>query len=414
MAKKIYGLIGGTLKHSYSVLLHRELGNGAYRLFELAPAELAGFLGRSDLGGVNVTIPYKETVLQFCDTLSPEATETGSVNTILRRADGSLAGFNTDIYGLEQAARRAGISFEGRKVVIFGSGGASLTAQYVARRGGARKVAVISRSGPDSYENLSRHHDAGVLINATPLGMYPHNGTAAANAAPFRECTALLDLVYNPRRTALLMQAEALGIPCSDGLPMLVAQAKAAAELFFGEAIDDREIERIISKLRRETTNIVLIGMPGSGKSAVGLSLGEITGREVIDIDAAIVREKGCSIAEIFAASGEGEFRRLERRLTAAAGKERGKIIATGGGVVIDEQNYPSLRQNGRIYHLRRDPALLAREGRPLSERADLEALYRERRPLYRRFRDAVIDNSGTLEECAAAVWRDFRENTCD
>lgn len=412
MGKKIYGLIGRTLKHSYSVPLHRELGNSAYRLFELEPSELAGFLGRSDLGGVNVTIPYKEAVCKFCDTLSPEAEATGSVNTIVRRADGSLAGFNTDIYGLHYMMRRAGASSGGKKVVAFGSGGASRTAQYVARRGGAREVAVISRSGPDSYDNLSRHRDAGMLINATPLGMYPHTGAAAADLSLFPECTAVLDLVYNPRRTALIMQAEALGIPCTDGLPMLVAQAKKAAELFLGRAVDDSEIERIILKLRRETTNIVLIGMPGCGKSVVGLTLGEITGRGIIDIDEEIVREKGCSIAGIFAAYGEGEFRRLERRLTAAAGKERGKIIVTGGGVVKDERNYPSLHQNGRIYHLRRDLTLLAREGRPLSIKADLGALYRERRPLYRRFRDAVIDNSGTPAEAAAAIWRDFNEDT--
>lgn len=415
MGPKIYGLIGRRLKHSYSGPIHRELGNSAYRLIELEPEELAGFLGRADLGGVNVTIPYKRDVIRFCDTLSPAARQIGSVNTIVRTAAGALAGFNTDACGLDYMAGRAGISFAGKKVVIFGSGGASLTAQHVAHRGGARKVAVISRSGKNSYENLSRHHDAAVLINTTPVGMYPDTGVSVADAAPFTKCTGILDLVYNPRRTALIMQAEALKIPCSDGLPMLVAQAKAAAELFMDTEIDESEIERIIRKLRRDMTNIVLVGMPGCGKNTVGLALSKMTGREIIDVDAEIVKKGGRSIPEIFAASGEAEFRRLEREATAGAGKESGKIIITGGGVVKDERNYPSLHQNGRIYHLLRELSLLAREGRPLSEKADLEAMFRERLPLYERFRDAAIDNNaGTPEQTAAAIWRDFHEHSGD
>lgn len=414
MGANIYGLIGRTLKHSYSVPIHRELGNSEYRLIELEPDGLAGFLGRDDLGGLNVTIPYKRDVMKFCDMLSPEAREIGSVNTIVPSTGGALAGFNTDAYGLEYMAKRAGIPFSGKKVLIFGSGGASLTAQYVARRGGAREVVVISRSGKNNYENLSRHDDAAVLINTTPVGIYPDTGIAVADAAQFTRCSGILDLIYNPRRTALIMQAEALKIPCSDGLPMLVAQAKAAAELFSEVEIDDSEIERIIEKLRREMTNIVLVGMPGCGKSTVGLALAKMTGRQVIDVDAEIVEKTGCAIPEIFAVSGETEFRRLEREATAAAGKENGKIIITGGGVVRDERNYPSLHQNGRIYHLMRELSLLAREGRPLSEKADLEAMFRERLPLYERFRDAAVDNTGTPAETAAAIWRDFNEHSGD
>ena len=414
MGSKVYGLIGRTLKHSYSVPIHRELGNSTYRLFELEPGELAPFLGREELGGVNVTIPYKRHVLQFCRRLSPEARETGSVNTILRTADGALSGFNTDVYGLEYMARRAGIALGGEKVLIFGSGGASQTAQYAARRSGAREVVVISRRGENNYANLSRHHDAGVLINTTPVGMYPHTSLSAVDAAPFTRCKAILDLIYNPRRTALLMQAEALGIPCTGGLPMLAAQAKAAAELFLDISIDEKEIERITGNIRLNMTNIVLVGMPGCGKNTVGESLAAPAGREIIDVDAEIVREAGRSIPEIFAASGEAEFRRLERKITARVGKESGKIIITGGGVVTDERNYPSLHQNGRIYHLLRDLSLLPRQGRPLSERADLEAMQRERLPLYERFRDAAVENSGTPEEAAATIWRDFNAHSGD
>ncbi len=414
MGGRIYGLIGRTLKHSYSVPIHRELGNSAYRLIELEPEELAAFLGRDDLGGVNVTIPYKRAVVRLCSVLSAEAQETGSVNTIVCRSRGGLAGYNTDVCGLEYMARRVGISFGGKKVVVFGSGGASLAAQYAARRGGAEEVVVISRSGSENYGNLPRHYDAGVLINATPVGMYPDTGAAAVDLTPFRECSGLLELIYNPRRTALLMQAGLLGIPRSDGLPMLVAQAGTAAELFFGKAAEGPELERIIGKLRREMTNIVLIGMPGCGKNTVGLALAELTGREIVDLDAEIVKEAGCSIPEIFAASGEAGFRRLEREAAAEAGRESGKIIITGGGVVTDERNYPSLHQNGRIYHLLRDAALLPREGRPLSAKTDLEAMQRERLPLYERFRDAAVENSGTPEEAAAAIWRDFNAHSGD
>lgn len=414
MGGKIYGLIGRKLTHSFSVPVHRELGNSAYRLIELEPEALAGFLSRGDLGGVNVTIPYKRKVMEFCDRLSPEARESGSVNTLVPSGSGALAGFNTDAYGLDYMARRAGVRLKGAKVLIFGSGGASLTAQYLARRSGAREVVVISRTGRENYENLSRHGDAGVLINATPVGMYPHNGAAVVDASLFSGLSGVLDLVYNPRRTALLMQAERLKLPCSDGLPMLVAQAKAAAELFFGTAIAGGEMERIIGKMRRELTNIVLIGMPGCGKSTVGLALSRLSGRELIDLDEVIVREAGRSIPEIFAASGEKAFRRFEGEAAAAAGKECGKIIVTGGGVVKEEQNYPSLRQNGRLYHLWRDPALLAREGRPLSEKGDLEAMARERLPLYERFRDAVIDNTGTPDGVAAQIWRDFNAHSGD
>ncbi len=414
MGKKIYGLIGRKLTHSFSVPVHRELGNSAYRLIGLEPEALAAFLSRGDLGGLNVTIPYKRTVMEFCDRLSPVAHESGSVNTLVPASSGALVGYNTDAYGLDYMVRRAGISFKGAKVLIFGSGGASLTAQYLARRSGAREVVVISRSGRENYGNLSRHRDAGVLLNATPVGMYPHNGAVVADISLFNRLSGVLDLIYNPRRTALIMQAERLKLPCSDGLPMLVAQAKAAAELFFGTAIAGEEVERIIGQMRRELTNIVLIGMPGCGKSTVGQALSRLSGRAVIDLDEVLAREAGLSIPEIFAASGEAAFRRLEREAAAAAGKECGKLIVTGGGVVKDERNYPSLRQNGRLYHLRRDPALLARAGRPLSEKGDLAAMARERLPHYERFRDAVIDNKGTPEEVAARIWRDFNAHSGD
>jgi shikimate dehydrogenase len=414
MGERVYGLLGRKLGHSWSVPIHEALGCEGYRLIELEPEELAPFLRRADIGGLNVTIPYKRDVMPLCGEIDPAAADIGSVNTIVRGADGVLRGYNTDIDGFIYMARRAGITLAGKKVVVLGTGGASLTAQAAARRAGAREIAVISRSGPDNYGNLHRHADAEVLVNTTPVGMYPGNGAAAVDLTAFPACRGVLDVVYNPRRTALLLQAEALGIPCCDGLPMLVAQAKRAEEHFTGRAIADSENERILSQLRREMGNIVLIGMPGCGKSTVGRLLSDLTGREAVDIDQQIALRAGCSIPEIFARGGEAEFRALEREETARAGALTGKILLTGGGAVKTPENYGALRQNGRIYHLLRDLGTLPTDGRPLSQGADLQAMWRQREPLYRRFRDVTMDNNGPAEDTAAAIWRDFCEHSGD
>ena len=406
--ERIYGLVGRKLGHSYSVPIHRALGNEAYALYELEPEALGAFLSRPDIGGLNVTIPYKRDVMAYCNELDETARQIGSVNTIVRRADGTLKGYNTDAYGLNYLARRAHISFAGRKVVVFGSGGASLTAQAVAKAGGARAVVVVSRSGESNYNNLERHADAEVLINTTPLGMVPNTGVMPADPALFPDCKSVLDLVYNPRRTALLLRAEELNIPCADGLGMLVAQAKAAEELFFDRAIDDGENEHILRLLRQSMQNIVLIGMPGSGKTTVGAALGELTRRRVIDLDEQIVRVAGKSIPEIFADSGEAAFRALEREQAQVWGRESGLVLVCGGGIVKDEHNYPALRQNGRIYQITRETTRLAREGRPLSAHADLDAMQRERAPLYRRFRDVEIANDASPEDAARRIWEDY------
>ena len=414
MGEKIYGLLGRKLGHSWSVPIHKALGCGGYRLIELEPEELAGFLAREDIGGLNVTIPYKRDVMPLCGVIDPAARAIGSVNTIVRDPDGTLRAYNTDAAGFCWMARRAGISFSGKKAVILGSGGASLTAQAMAKQLGAREIAVISRSGENNYHNLSRHADADIVVNTTPVGTYPDVGKAAADLRNFPRCSGVLDVVYNPRRTALLLQAEELGIPCSDGLPMLVAQAAAAEEHFFSRSIPDSENERILSQLRRDTQNIVLIGMPGSGKTTVGQALAALTGREAIDIDAAVTARAGRPIPEIFAREGEAAFRALEREETAAAGKLSGKIILTGGGVVKDPANYPALHQNGRIYELSRALEKLPSDGRPLSQGTDLRDLYAQRAPLYARFRDAWIDNNGAVADTAAAIWRDFCEHSGD
>lgn len=408
MHERIYGLLGRTLKHSYSVPIHRALGNENYALYELEPEALGVFLNRADICGLNVTIPYKRDVMAYCDILDETARSIGSVNTIVRRADGKRAGYNTDAYGLGYLAKHAGIALNGKKVVILGSGGASLTAQYVANTGGASEIIVVSRHGADNYDTLARHSDAQVIIHATPVGMYPHTGEAAVDLFLFPACEGVLDLIYNPRRTALLLQAEALGIPCADGLPMLVAQAKAAEELFFNRSIPEQENERILRLLRRNTQNIVLIGMPGSGKTTIGTALSQLTDRRAVDLDEEITRAAGMPIPEIFSRFGEEAFRAMEREQAETWGKESGLILITGGGIVKDARNDPALRQNGRVYEIQRDTGLLPREGRPLSQGADLAALQRERAPLYARLRDASIPNDTTPEDAAARIWQDF------
>ena len=412
MAAPLFGLIGETLKHSWSVPIHHALGCSDYRLYELRPEELEAFLKENAIGGLNVTIPYKKAVIPFCSELDPYAAAIGSVNTLVPDGKGGLKGYNTDAIGFSYIAKRAGISFRDAKVVILGTGGTSLTAQAVVRNEGAKEQVIVSRTGENNYQNLPAHYDADVLVNTTPVGMYPHNGECLADLKKFTRLRGVLDVIYNPIRTALLLQAEQLGIPRGNGLPMLTAQAVAAEERFFGTKIDDAEIERIAAMLRRDMMNIVLIGMPGSGKSTVGKALAERTGRAVIDIDAEITRTAGCSIPDLFRDQGEAAFRAMETEAVRLAGKETGKIIITGGGVVTREENYAPLRQNGWICQLERDLKLLPIDGRPVSQKTPAAELYRQRAPLYAAFRDAAADNNGTVAETVETIWRDFCEST--
>ena len=404
MGEKVYGLLGRKLGHSWSAPIHAALGCADYRLIELEPEELGAFLAREDIGGLNVTIPYKRDVMAYCDVLDPMAEAIGSVNTLVRRADGKLYGYNTDAAGFCFMAQRAGIGFAGKKTLVLGSGGASRTAAACAKRLGAREVVVISRSGENNYTNLGRHADTERIVNTTPVGMYPNNGAAAVDLTAFPTCAGVLDLIYNPRRTALLLQAESLGIPCAGGLYMLVAQAKRSCEVFTDTVIDDAEILRIHRLLRQEMENVVLIGMPGSGKSTIAALLAERLHRPVLDSDAQVVETAGMSIPDIFAAGGEDAFRARETAALAELGKRSGAVLATGGGSICREENYPHLHQNGTIFWLQRDLALLPKDGRPISQRSDLAALYAQRAPLYARFADAVIDNNGTPEETVRKI----------
>nr|WP_325186226.1 shikimate kinase [uncultured Oscillibacter sp.] len=414
MDGKIYGLLGRKLGHSWSVPIHRALGCGGYRLIELEPEALEGFLRREDIGGLNVTIPYKRDVMKFCDVLDPAAETIGSVNTLVRRG-GKLCGYNTDIDGFLYMLRRADITLAEKHVVILGSGGASLTAQAAAKREGARSVAVISRAGPDNYENLpARHAGAQVLINTTPVGMWPDMAGSPVDLSSLPHLEAAADVIYNPGRTDLLLQAEALGLAWAGGLPMLVQQAKRAEELFFGRPVPDGETEKLIAQLRRDQTNLVLVGMPGCGKTTVGRCLARLSGRPLADLDGEIVQRAGKPIPEIFAREGEGAFRDLESQVLAEVCAQGGQVIATGGGAVLRPENRAAMRRTGRVYFLRRDLSALPTDGRPLSQRGSLEEMYRVRKPLYGETADTVMDNSAAPEETAKQIWRDFCEDSGD
>ena len=398
------GLLGKTLGHSYSPQIHAQLGEYSYELFEKQPEELENFLRHGEFDALNVTIPYKKAVLPYCAVLSDAVKAIGSANTLVRQPDGTLFADNTDAFGFSCIADECGVDIAGKKALVFGSGGASVTAQYVLKERGAREVVVVSRTGEHNYENLAEHADAEILVNTTPLGMYPNNGASPADLTRFPRCAAVLDVVYNPARTALLLQAEALGIPHAGGLLMLVAQAKRASELFTGSAIADTRIGEIYRTLAVQMQNIVLVGMPGCGKSSIGTLLAEKLDRPFLDADAEIEKAAGMPIPEFFKLYGEAAFRELESRVLAELGKRSGAVIATGGGAVLREENYAALHQNGTIVWLTRDLARLPIDGRPVSQATSLDALYAARKARYERFADHIIDNNGAPDATVRAI----------
>ena len=407
-----YGLIGAKLGHSYSVPIHAQLGDYDYRLYERTEAEFIDLLRRRDFKGLNVTIPYKVLAYGRCEALSDAAREVGCVNTLVVRPDGSLYGHNTDIGGFIAMTGRAGVAIAGKKAVILGSGGTSLTARAACRRLGAREIVTVSRKGPVDYDALYRDHaDAQVLINTTPVGMYPNNGARPAEISRLPALEGVLDVIYNPNRTALVLDAEARGIPASGGLYMLVAQAREAAELFTGRRIPETETARIHGLLRREALNAVLIGMPGCGKSTVGRALAARMGRPFVDCDGEIERRAGKPIPEIFARDGEAAFRELEAAVIADVCREKGRVIATGGGAVLRGENVRAMRQNGAVLLLERDIASLSMDGRPLSRSLDaLREMRQVRGPLYCAAADAAIDNNAAPEDAVARAEEAFYE----
>lgn len=401
-----YGLVGTRLAHSLSPMIHAMLAPYRYDLFTLTPDDLAAFVRRPGLGGLNVTMPFKRDVLPMCDALSPEAARIGSVNTLVHGLNGGITGYNTDYAGFAAMADAAGVTLTGRKVVVLGSGGTARTVQAVCEDRGARAVVIVSRAGAAHYGNLDLHADAQVLVNTTPVGMTPDQDSQPVSLDGFSRLEGVLDVVYAPLRTRLVLAARRRSIPALGGLTMLVRQAAASATLFTEEDIPTERADATLAAVRTAVENIVLIGMPGCGKSCVGAALAAWTGRPLIDTDEEIVRRFGKPIPRIFAEDGEAAFRAAEREALAAASGRTGVIIATGGGSVLSEENRTLLAMNGRCIHLRRPLSLLAVAGRPLS--VDVAALAQARMPVYNACADAAVDNDGTIDAAARRVWEVF------
>ncbi len=407
----MYELIGRTLGHSYSPGIHQAFGKYEYGLRCLEPEQLGEYILHGQWQGLNVTIPYKKDVMQYLDRIDHSASRIGCVNTILREGDG-LIGYNTDYTGFLAMADRAGVDFKDKKVLILGTGATSLTVETAVLDRGAAKVVHTSRRGEPgtvSYEQAREITDIQVIVNATPVGMYPNVADTILELDAFDNLEGVLDVIYNPVRSGLVQQAQARGIPAAGGLYMLVGQAAEACRLWTGEVPDNAE--QVFCQLLRDKTNLVLVGMPGSGKTTVATALSELTGRTVVDTDQEIVKKAAMSIPEIFAKYGEAGFRDIETQVLEQVCRESGQIVATGGGAPLREVNRQIIKCNSRVYLIRRDMDSLDRQGRPLSAGADLQQMWNVRRPAYMAVCDAEADNNGTAVDCAGRIWEDYLEN---
>lgn len=429
MTNEKYGLIGKTLVHSYSKEIHEALGRYQYQLFSLAEDEMPDFINARDFRGLNVTIPYKKDVIPLCDEVTELARGIGAVNTLfwknasgtgssesINQKDKILVGHNTDYEGFLYAASRAGIDFEGKGVLILGTGGTSLMARRAAADQNAAKIYIASRHPETDPPSGSQIQDAGILstvsydqlpeiadsidviVNTTPVGTFPNNMQQVIRLKDFPGCQAVIDVIYNPFKTALLLEAEKLGLKCTNGLPMLVAQATAAAGYFLGTpGAFQKENQRIIKSMKQQMGNIVLIGMPGTGKSLIGKLLAELTGKTLQDTDAKIEEEAKMTIPEIFEKEGEAGFRDRESAVCKKLGKERNLIIATGGGAILRPENVDALRQNGTLVHITRSIDKLPTRGRPLSKNIEaLKKMEAQRMPLYKAAADITFRNNYT------------------
>ncbi|MBQ3116489.1 MAG: AAA family ATPase [Clostridia bacterium] len=395
--KSRYGLIGKTLKHSFSKGIHNRLGKYDYELYPLREDQLNEFALDKKISGFNVTIPYKTDIIEYLTEIDQRAKDIGAVNTVVRKKKG-LKGYNTDFDGMVYMLNSANITLKDKVVMILGSGGTSKTAEAVAKHLGAKRVFKVSRSGEINYQNYNSQTDVQVIINTTPVGMFPNNYDAPVDLSGFDRLEGVADVVYNPMLTMLCFNAKNRGLKHVNGLAMLVAQAKFASEKFKGRPIADTKIDEIIREMKSKSTNVVLVGMPGSGKSTIAKEVAKRLKRQFIDTDKEIEKKAGMSIPDIFSEYGEGRFREIEKQVLREVGAMTGKVIATGGGVVKDSENLYPLKSNGIIFWIKRDATKLVTKGRPLSK--DLETvkkLYEERKDKYLAFSDHQIDNDGEL-----------------
>ncbi len=407
-SQKRCGLLGEHLDHSFSPLIHNMLSDYDYKTYEVEPEKLEAFVKNGGLDAFNVTIPYKKAVIPFLDEISPEAELIGAINVITRK-NGRLYGYNTDYFGFAYMLDSANISVKGKKALLIGNGGAAATVKAVLTDRGVGEIITVN-SKNNTRENLTLHLDASVIINSSPVGMYPNNRISPVDLSIFKNCEAVLDIVYNPAKTQLMLDAEARGITAVGGLSMLVAQAARGFELFTDEKYEDGIIEKIIDKISRDTQNIILIGMPSCGKSTIGNIISKTLSRQFLDADDEFKSMHGITPADAINTLGEPAFRDMESATIAELGKLSGVIIATGGGAVTRKENYPSLHQNGIIVYIKRDIDKLSTEGRPLSQRSSLNELFNRRKALYEEFADMTVENNGSAEETANNILNALKE----
>ena len=407
-----FGLLGRTLGHSFSPRIHNALGNTNYELFEREPSQLQEFFADPELQGINITFPYKVNALETCDVVDPRAERIGCVNTMVRK-DGKWHGYNTDYDGFVFTLKHAGIDVSGKECIILGDGASSATVHVALEDLGAKSITHLSRKTAPLYTDAPNYYEtAQIIINCTPIGMYPHNPASLIDIMQFSKLEGVVDLIYNPRRTILLLQAEMMDVPHCDGLPFLVAQGVEAANHFRGESLGTKEIEQILRDMRREKENIILIGMPGVGKTTVGKAIGKEMGRTCIDVDQELAKEIG-DISTYITEQGEAAFREKEAEMIAKLGTETGLVISTGGGCVTVPKNYAHLRQNGRIYQLTQPVEKLSTSGRVLSgggiER--LRELEETRTPMYESFAQCIVEHNRNAPETVAVILEDFEAN---
>ncbi len=407
-----FGLLGRTLGHSFSPRIHNALGNTNYELFEREPSQLQEFFANPELQGINITFPYKVNALEACDVVDPRAERIGCVNTMVRK-DGKWHGYNTDYDGFVFTLKHAGIDVSGKECIILGDGASSATVHVALEDLGAKSITHLSRKTAPLYTDAPNYYEtAQIIINCTPIGMYPHNPASLIDIMQFSKLEGVVDLIYNPRRTILLLQAEMMDVPHCDGLPFLVAQGVEAANHFQGESFGTKEIEQILRDMRREKENIILIGMPGVGKTTVGKAIGKKMGRTCIDVDQELAKEIG-DISTYITEQGEAAFREKEAEMIAKLGTQTGIVISTGGGCVTVPKNFAHLRQNGRIYQLTQPVEKLSTSGRVLSSGGieRLRELEETRTPMYESFAQCIVEHNRNAPETVAAILEDFEAN---